>query len=281
MDALLQETAERGWTENSREEFVRLYDQFIGRAIVYYLARHWHLEGREVGRLLSSVERRTRGRGETPEHPLLEALEETYLQMYTQIFQGKLVRAYVNGKRQGRIRSDFSAYLRGVIRHRVIDCLRKQARVKETQGGDEDLENRLPTGSLDWAKSLRAGWWDRLIRCKPSKLGERKELHRTALSMEEEAASRTKLCLACAELKAEGGEKEKEDLRMFLVYYLSNFGSLTPSSKRELPPLSDLSLERIRGLGLSWQEVFQVFGRECNPSRIRAKLRDRLEVLAA
>lgn len=279
MEDLFQRVAERGWSEDRRNEFVQAYDRMIGQAIVYYLARYWHLERREIGELLSGVERRTRGKGETPEHPLLESLEEAYLELYKQVFQGKLIPGYVQGKREGKIQADFASYLRGIIRHRVLDCLRKRMKDEQKLINEADWEEQLPSGSFDWAKGLRASWWDRLIRCRPSEASERKQLQRTALSLDEEAAARTTLCFACAELKAEAREAEKEDLRMFLVYYLSNHGSALPAAWRELPTLDDLSLERIRGLALSWQEIFQMFGRQCNPSRIRAELRDRWEAL--
>jgi len=278
MDRLLQEIAEQGWKEESREEFVRRYDCLIGRAIVYFLARYRELNAGEIHRLLESVERRFKGRGEVPEPELLDLVEEVYLCVYEQAFRGRLIQDYVEGHGRGRIKCEFPAYLRGVIRNRVVDCLRA-SRPRFQEVSVEEWQEQIAEDGPDWAKGLRAEWWDRLIRCLGPQSQELKELRRAALALEEEAARHTGLCLACAHVKVEGSEKLKEDMRMFLVYYLSNYGTKARLAGKKLPRLQELSLERIRGLRLSWAEVFQIFGRECNPTRVRAKIREKFEEL--
>lgn len=283
MEALLTEVAERGWDAGLRERFVRSFDRTIGQAIVYYLARFWHLEGRELAQLLAIVERREGGSGETPEHPLSEVIEEAYVTIYRQVFQQKLILSYLRGKEQGCIKSDFAAYLRGAVRHRVLDCLRQRdrhRRVESAEEAEEEWEEKVPDQEPDWAKAVRARWWDRLVRCRSSGPEERKELHRVALALKGDAAERTRLCLACARMKVEGTEAEKEDSRMFLLYYLSNYGSRLRQSERVIPALEEITLERIRGLALSWEEIFKIFGRQSNPSRVREELRKRCEELA-
>lgn len=277
MEEFLREIAEQGWTKDLREEFVRRYDRLIGRAIVYFLARYRELNAGEIHRLLESMERRFKGQGEAPEPGSLDLMEEAYLRVYEQVFRGRLIQGYVDGYHCGRIECEFPAYLRGVIRNRVVDCLRaSKPRFQEVSV--EEREEQIPEGSPDWAKALRADWWDRLIRCLGPQPGELGELRRVGLALEEEAARHTGLCLACAQIKAEEAGNVKEDLRMFLVYYLSNYGTEEPSAGgRRLPRSEELSLERIRGLRLSWAEVFWIFGRECNPTRVRTKIRERFE----
>lgn len=280
MEGILSEVAELGWTEARREEFVRRYDRFIGRAVIYFLARYRNLSGQEIHRLLESVERRLKGRSRVHETGLLDLVEEVYLRVYEQVFRTRLLQDYVDGYHRGRIACEFPAYLRGVIRNRVVDCLRV-GKAKMQEVSIEEWEEQITEGSPDWAKALRAEWWDRLVRCREAGSKELEDLEKVALALREEAARRTGLCLACARIKMEGSESLREDMRMFLVYYLSNYGTgEAAAGRRRLPSPEELSLERIRGLRLSWAEIFEIFGRECNPTRVRAKIREKFEELA-
>ncbi len=271
-DDLLTRIAQHGWSPELRDEFVRAFDQTIGRSIVYFLARLRGLEGREIGQLLAFVERREGAATRAGDHPLGELIEEAYFAIYRQVFQGSLVRKYMVGKTSATIHSGFAAYLRGAVRHRVVDCLRRQDRRRCIQLAD-GWDEQIPENEPDWSRAVRAVWWDRVLRCQSSEVEERQELRRVALSLDREGAERTRLCCAFAELKARSGGAGRQDVRMVLAYYLSNYGTKTPSAGRSIPPVGELTLERICGLSLSWDDVFRLFGRECNPSRIRQAVR--------
>lgn len=278
MDDLLTTIAEHGWDPELREQFVRAFDQMIGRSIVYFLSRLRGLEGRDIGQLLAFVERREEAALHAEDHPLSEVIEEAYFSMYRQIFSGSLVAKYVQGKRSGAISSDFAAYLRGAVRHRVVDSLRGRDR-QRCLLQEATWHEQLPQSEPDWSRAIRATWWDRVLRCRSSDAAEREELHRVALSLEGEGADRSRLCCAFAELKARSEETERQDIRMVLAYYLSNYGTKTRAKERSIPNVDELTLERICGLALTWTEVFGIFGRQCNPSRVRHAVRQQYEEL--
>jgi hypothetical protein len=411
MDALLESIAERGWSAETREEFVRRYDREIGNYIVYLLSEYGILrDARDFSSLIKHVEARPKGRrpgkGEG-ESRLLDILEEVYVRTYGEVFEKGLVENYLLGYLDGAIRSRFLEYLKGVIRNRFFDVIgrgRKSEReildgivaskkadtvkeyiraakerfwekarsyllcyplspddphavskvdrninsitncfferfiptrypfIKESlgrgesplirllqefsqglkskldeeilsyigkiprladkgmelQGGlpelgaEEELKAAEPQLKENWAKRVRAGFWDKLVRCSKLSPQEISYLRKVAMSVSGEAQRNTKLCLAFTLLKAEGSQTLKEDLRMFLVYYLSNYGTSTNipilSSKEGLK-LERLSLEKIRGRCLSWAEIFELFGRECNPSRIRERVKSKFKEL--
>jgi hypothetical protein len=277
-DDLLTKIAQHGWSPELREEFVCDFDQTIGRSIVYFLARLRGLEGREIGQLLAFVERREGVATRAGDHPLGELIEEAYFAIYRQVFQGSLVRKYMLGKASGAIHSGFDAYLRGVVRHRVVDCLRRQDRRRCIQLAD-GWDEQIPESEPDWSRTIRAAWWDRVLRCQSSEAEERQELGRIALSLDGEGSERTRLCCAFAELKARSEGSERQNVRMVLAYYLSNYGTKASAAGRSIPSVEELTLERICGLSLSWDDVFRLFGRECNPSRVRQAVRQLYEEL--
>ena len=140
----------------------------------------------------------------------------------------------------------------------------------EIEDKGQELDDRI--------REMRLECWDKLIRCIGPSPAQLKELERILHALNGEAARDTKVCLACTLLKSEGTKATKEDLRMFLVYYLSNYGaSPSPSpDKMDLSP-EELTLERIRGQVFTWEEIFNIFGKKCNPARIREEIRKRFE----
>ncbi|MFQ5793837.1 MAG: hypothetical protein ACE5JP_02175 [Candidatus Bipolaricaulia bacterium] len=128
----------------------------------------------------------------------------------------------------------------------------------------------------DWVREIRLEFWDQLIRCMIPSLEETLYLRRLLSQLQSEAQIRdTKMCLACVLMKQDGTEAIREDLRIFLVYYLSNYGTSAAVPRGEpieALNLDGLTLERIRGRRFSWGDLFQIFGKECNPFRVKKQL---------
>ena len=107
-------------------------------------------------------------------------------------------------------------------------------------------------------------YWDQLLRCaKPSPDSITQEL-RVA-----EPDKATALCWACAKLKRESPRKDtRENLIAFIAFYCSQRGPSRPTE--EWPSPDELSLERIEGRYLRWEEdVCQaIFGKTIRKDRV-------------
>lgn len=400
MERLLEDIAEQGWTPERREAFVRRYDRLIGETALDLLVEYGLLSSHQALRSLRNyIESRWRERRAGEEHPLWELVEETYMRVYAEIFQKKLVHSYVSGVRAGTVQADFESYLRGAVRRRLLDVVgageksekelldaivdskkpetvlqhladakgrygekvrayllgtlgagveghlqavtdyfferfiierypslrttlkpgdsallktleafvaahgrgeqvlhyrgqvapQRLARFvklaptetdSESEGGEEALERAgARAKTKDPAQLDRLEWWDRLLRCRKPTETEATALQRLVSALEGEAQRDTRLCLACVQLKAESAPEQQDDLRMFLVYYLSNYGAPDPVNQESITREA-LCLEKIRGRKLSWEQIFKIFGRECNPTRVKSRIRERFEALA-
>ena len=166
-------------------------------------------------------------------------------------------------------------------RHKRFVDLQRAEINSDTESEEEALERAgTQTKMKDWAQPERLIWWDRLLRCRMPSHSELQELNTLTMALEGDAQRDTRLCLACAQLKAESPPEQRDDLRMFLVYYLSNYGASTQASgEGELLTRDGLSLEKIRGRAISWEKIFILFGRECNPTRIKNRIREKFEVV--
>lgn len=158
----------------------------------------------------------------------------------------------------------------------------------ESEGDEEALERAgARAKTKDPAQSDRLEWWDRLLRCRVAAEDELVELQRWLALLERDAQRDTQLCLACVQLKSESTPEQRDDLRMFLVYYLSNYGASPPplggrgarGEGEATLTRETLCLEKIRGRALSWEEIFSIFGRACNPTRVKNRVRERFEAL--
>ncbi|MBI1742423.1 hypothetical protein HYR54_05065 [Candidatus Acetothermia bacterium] len=150
----------------------------------------------------------------------------------------------------------------------------------ESSDEEEKLERAGAIAKTkDWAQDERLRWWDGMLRCCLPQTADLSELTRLIAGLQDQAQRDTKLCLACAALKQESALDQKDDLRMFLVYYLSNFGAPAEPDKPIQVTKDSLCLEMIRGRALSWEQIFKIFGRECNPTRIKNKVRQKYESL--
>lgn len=420
MERLVEDIADQGWTAEHRDAFVRRYDRLIGETILDLLVEYGLLAGRRALRSLRSyLESRLRDQRAGEEHPLWELVEETYMRVYSEVFEKKLVQNYVAGVRAGAVQTEFASYLRSAICKRFLDVLgtgdpsekelldaiieskrlqtqrrhiaeakgrfsekvrsyllgalspesqrwlraitdyfferfipenyaelrtrlkpgdsalfrlleafvhtcgrapasaitgyagqiapslpraRRWTTLSAEQGSEgesEDPEERLERAGAvarvkDPAQGERLSWWDRLLRCRLASEAELAELRRWLALLEGDAQRDTKLCLACVRLKSESTPEQRDDLRMFLVYYLSNYGAVSPSPPAPLLPGGEgssggrgeafltreaLCLEKIRGRALSWEQIFALFGRECNPTRVKQRIRERFEAL--
>jgi hypothetical protein len=401
MERLLEDVAEHGWTPEQRDAFVRRYDRLIGETVLDLLVEYGLLGDRRALRSLRSyLESRLRDQRAGEEHPLWELVEETYMRVYTEIFQKELVQNYIGDVRAGTVQTGFEGYLRGVVRWRLLDLLgageksekelldaivdskkpgtvrrhladakgrygekvrahllcafgtsveghlqavtdyfferflvekypslrttlepgdsallktleafvaahgrvpeehvlRYQGQVtpqrlarfvkltstrtdSEPEGDEEALERAgARAKTKDPAQADRLEWWDRLLRCRKPTGIEVAALQRMASVLESNARRDTGLCLACVQLKTESAPEQQDDLRMFLIYYLSNYGAPGQANPENLTR-DALCLEKIRGRELSWEQIFKIFGRECNPTRIKNRVREKFESL--
>ena len=410
MERLLEDIAAHGWEKESREAFVRRYDREIGETILHLLAEYGLLaDRRALHSLKSYIDSRLNDRRAESEHPLWEIVEEVYMNMYREIFEEKLVPNYVSGVAHGTVTSDFTGYLRGAVRQRLLDVLgegeksekelfdaiadskkpdtirkyiaevkgrygekarayllceptyqgaagtrlqaitsyffekfvpekyivlrtqlkpgdsvlskllaalvaertqsgtwpdqitsyigqvgasrpnskrwatlRQSETESDTQNSEEETLERAGAHAKtkDWAQPERLLWWDRMLRCRRPTEAELQEFQRLLSALTETAQRDTKLCLACVQLKSESPAEQQDDLRMFLVYYLSNYGAASNSeTNRESLTRETLCLENLRGRTISWEEIFKIFGRECNPTRIKNRVRQKYEAL--
>jgi len=165
--------------------------------------------------------------------------------------------------------------------YRRLVSLTQIATESDSESDEEALEHAgAQTKTKDWAQPERLCWWDRLLRCCLPTPSEISELQRLLLGLEGDAQRDTRLCLACVQLKAESSQEQRDDLRMFLVYYLSNYGTRPdPATQKESLTREALCLESIRGRALSWEQIFQLFGHQCNPTRVKSWIREKFENL--
>lgn len=84
---------------------------------------------------------------------------------------------------------------------------------------------------------------------------------------------------------------DPDHIQGFLVYLISNYYEprAADSTKRELlvrqikrkkVSIAELTIEKLCGTYLSWDEIFQLVGKEFNPSRVRERLRALYDELA-
>lgn len=160
--------------------------------------------------------------------------------------------------------------------------LRQSETESDAENSEEEALERAGAHAKtkDWAQPERLLWWDRMLRCRRPTEAELAEFQRLLSALTETAQRDTKLCLACAQLKSESPAEQQDDLRMFLVYYLSSYGAASESkTNRESLTRETLCLENLRGRPISWEEIFKIFGRECNPTRIKNRVRQKYEAL--
>lgn len=136
--------------------------------------------------------------------------------------------------------------------------------------------------TYEWTKEERAVLWNQLICCDQPSEQSIQYFRAIATSVEGKAHQLMRLGLACAQFKEKTNQNGKDDLRMFLVYLLSNEGTSVKHpelNQMPLPTRDNLNLLTIRGRKLSWQQIFEIFGRESNPSRIRQQVMQQYESL--
>lgn len=134
----------------------------------------------------------------------------------------------------------------------------------------------------EWAHEVRLNIWATLLDGSVPSAEDLEQLRRlwaARESLSEQNRLALRICLACAQLAQDGMAGLREELRIFLAYYLSRDGSAPIANLPEPRSARELTLEWLRGRELSWEEVFRLFGRTANPDRIRKLLHERLEEL--
>ena len=136
----------------------------------------------------------------------------------------------------------------------------------------------------DWARELRLIVWDGLLRGNPPNASDSEQVQKLWAAREtlgESSRQALRLCLACLALAQDASPALREELRIFLAYYLSRDGSAPIKSLPEPQSSQELTLERLRGREMSWEQIFQIFGRTANPDRVRKLLHEQLERVGA
>lgn len=134
----------------------------------------------------------------------------------------------------------------------------------------------------DWAREVRLLLWATLLAGRPPSTADLEHLRRLWAAREllsEQSRRALQICLACAALAGAGTPALREELRIFLAYYLSRDGSAPIANLPQPRSPQELTLEWLRGRELSWEEIFKLFGRTANPDRIRRLLQDQIERL--
>ncbi|MCX8103875.1 MAG: hypothetical protein N3E42_05525 [Candidatus Bipolaricaulota bacterium] len=134
----------------------------------------------------------------------------------------------------------------------------------------------------EWAHEVRLSIWTALLDGSVPSAEDLEQLHRLWAARErlsEPSRLALRICLACVQLAQDGMAGLREELRIFLAYYLSRDGSAPIMHLPEPRSAHELTLEWLRGRELSWEAVFRLFGRTANPDRIRKLLHERLERL--
>jgi hypothetical protein len=216
-------------------------------------------------------------------------IAETYPAVRSKLKQGesallKLLDVFVTAHYTEGSLSDQIIHYRGQVPRSLLYSRRLISITEMNSDSEHDEEALERAGAQartkDPAQPERLCWWDRLLRCCLPTPSEISELQRLLLGLEGDAQRDTRLCLACVQLKAESPPEHKDDLRMFLVYYLSNYGTRPdPATQKESLTREALCLETIRGRALSWEQIFQLFGHQCNPTRVKSWIREKFENL--
>lgn len=134
----------------------------------------------------------------------------------------------------------------------------------------------------EWAHEVRLLVWAALLQGNAPGPEEVESLHKLWAARErlsEQSRLALRICLACVRLIQDGALGLREELRIFLAYYLSRDGSAPLVNAPEPRSAGELTLEWLRGRELSWEEIFKIFGRTANPDRVRRLLQDQIERL--
>ncbi|MCI2430248.1 hypothetical protein LM602_02590 [Candidatus Acetothermia bacterium] len=134
----------------------------------------------------------------------------------------------------------------------------------------------------DWAHEVRMLIWATLLEGslpRSEELAHLRTLWAVRESLSEQSRLALRVCLACARLAQDGTAGLREELRIFLAYYLSRDGSAPIANLPEPRSAQELTLEWLRGREPSWEEIFKIFGRTANPDRVRKLLHEQLEQL--
>jgi hypothetical protein len=134
----------------------------------------------------------------------------------------------------------------------------------------------------EWAHEIRVSVWAALLQGQapaPTEVESLRQLWAARERLSEPSRLALRICLACVHLFQGSMPGLREELRIFLAYYLSRDGSAPLVNAPEPRSAGELTLEWLRGRALSWEEVFKLFGRTANPDRVRKLLHEQLEQL--
>jgi len=178
-------------------------------------------------------------------------------------------------QRQGQEPLSFEAYLRGLVKFKLLQNLRRQPL------GFASLDTPSDDAEAAWEESLAApseeqGWadeidvyWEQLLRCHLPDLGAMERNLRLAEHKEH------LLCWACCRLKSKLNDVGRENLVAFIAFFCSHRG---PQQSREpLPQREELSLATLSGRYLRWEEdICRIFRKEIRRDRVLAQIREEL-----
>lgn len=285
-DKLLQ-MAQAGWTPPLQRAFLNAYGSLLRRALLSELGRRFGSTVlRGLRNALQALEQGASGGAQGVSGQLLELAQDTWQSVCLEIFkpEGNTIVQYQQHQQKavqaGQKPLPFEGFLWGLVRLKLRQQLPRHKAIfepvyalHEDDEDDSKLE-RLPDEQevpleasacaqmvdIYWEGLLRGGDVDPDKAARALSLGQRKD---------------HLLCWACCRLMRALNESQRENLRAFVAFFVSNSGP-----QRHGVPLSerkDLSLEALSGTYLRWEEdICKVFGKSIRKDRIMAMIQKEL-----
>lgn len=139
---LLEEIARQGWSERCAQEFERSYGETIRWRILVYMEKLGFIQEKLHPERIGLLSDRR-----------LELYQNTLSDLWIRLLEG-LVGHFVNGKKAGRIHTEFPAYLSGVIKKVLLDNARELGLLPE----ETPYELLLSVCEAKRGQSSRVAW---------------------------------------------------------------------------------------------------------------------------
>lgn len=281
---LLEAVRRHGWSARYQRLFLNDYGPILRRALLCELGRRFGYE------MLSGLAEHLHAlqTGQAPptsgvSGQLLDLACDTWQDICSELFreQEHTIMKYVQHteerRRQGREPLSFEAFLRGLVRFKLLQNLRRQPL------GFASLDIPVDDSEAVWEENLAApseeqAWadevdvhWEQLLHCCIPDPEEAERNLRLALMGHKERL----LCWACCRLKGKLNSAGRENLVAFIAFFCSQRG---PQRLLEpLPKQSELCLATVSGRYWRWEEdICRIFGKEIRKDRVLAQIREEL-----
>lgn len=142
IEDLLLEVAHKGWSDRTAKAFVKHFDHEIKRTIQFHMVKLGFVKDEnELEQLRKSFT--AQGQGPGVKSHLLDICQNTYSDFYRELAKGALVNNYFEGKHQGKVGVDFQAYLKGMIKHLILDNAGRVGLINHRPLSEKELFDRL------------------------------------------------------------------------------------------------------------------------------------------